>query len=851
VRAPLQLRYLAARDGAARAPIDNADALALVPALAAAEIVEFLGSGATVVENTPDGGARREVGVGPRHVAVLVRTRDQASDVQAALSARGVPSVVAGTGDVFQTDEAQALHRWLIALESPRSSSSARAAAALPLFGWEARHLERRDDDEDLDPEGEDRFTRWVERLLGWQREFERGGFMAAFRRMLEYRGPDADARDGGPEGAPQIVERMLGWPDGERRLTNLLHLAELLHDAQKRERLGLSALASWLAEERLESSVDEERRLLRLERDDDAVRIVTVHASKGLEYPIVWVPYLWRTREPKPVDKRVLRVSDPADPTRWILDLRVDEAAKSGHLERAERERRQEDLRLLYVAVTRAAHRCVLQFGAVDCGNAAYRHSSLTAGLLGADAGDPDGDRLAIGQALAEELDADRIRGVLAGLVGAAPTTSGVPTMALADSPPRASDATWAKPPAPKPKLEALAFTRGGFDLEWRACSYSNLTRPGGDAEDEAKKGGEVEPAARAGESPALDGAAAIAEAASGIVEAAADDDAPGVLETAAAGGEMAAIPSTEGAREGALAGFHTGPDAGDLLHKILEEVDFVVARSGGAAPAPLRKIVREQLALFGFSDEEWGDPVTRGIASALRAPLGPALGGKALCDFPREHRLSELRFRFALPGALGGPLEASATVRPRVRTAELIQAFRLARGRNTPMSDDYLVRGLVEAFRDRTLRGFFSGSIDLVLRDSSTATAPGRYFVIDYKSNRNPKPRRLPSPLAGYHEEWMRAELAHHHYFVQYHLYTVALHRLLSWRLGADYRYDEHVGGVLYLFLRGLDEKSGAERPTGVFFDRPLFDVVERLSEVLHPDGAGAPRRAEDATA
>ena len=88
----------------------------------------------------------------------------------------------------------------------------------------------------------------------------------------------------------------------------------------------------------------------------------------------------------------------------------------------------------------------------------------------------------------------------------------------------------------------------------------------------------------------------------------------------------------------------------------------------------------------------------------------------------------------------------------------------------------------------------------------------------------------------------------MAHHHYFVQYHLYTVALHRYLRWRLGAAYRYDEHLGGVLYLFLRGMDgpdtplttdaraDLHGA-RPHGVFFDRPARAVIERLSDLLAP--------------
>jgi exodeoxyribonuclease V beta subunit len=159
--APLQLRLFAPPDDPG-AFIESARALQLVPELVASEIVDLLESGARLPAPSDDGQAADRA-VRPGDLAVLVRTHDQAAAVQAALTRRAVPAVVGGSGNIFQTEETTALRRWLAALESPRSGGAARAAAALPMFAWEARHLERPEAAEAADPEADLRWAAWIE----------------------------------------------------------------------------------------------------------------------------------------------------------------------------------------------------------------------------------------------------------------------------------------------------------------------------------------------------------------------------------------------------------------------------------------------------------------------------------------------------------------------------------------------------------------------------------------------------------------------------------------------------------------------------------------------------------------
>ncbi|WP_405119663.1 exodeoxyribonuclease V subunit beta [Pseudomonas leptonychotis] len=271
-------------------------------------------------------------------IAVLVASHRQASEVAAELAVRGVPSVRRGKENVWHSEEADELSAVLAAYAEPGREGALRYALASRLLGRSAADLAACSEDAhawDAEREAAERYHQL------WQQQ----GFMRAFRAWLDEQ---------------KVAHRLLALVDGERRLTNLLHLAELLQ-TESLQRPGLEQLLSWFNAQRSAEAHGEEA-LLRLESDAERVQIVTIHTSKGLEYPLVFCPYLW--------DGALLYqhedISCHADDGTPLLDLGSEQL--DVHRERARHERFAEKLRLTYVALTRAGERLWLHWGPVDC---------------------------------------------------------------------------------------------------------------------------------------------------------------------------------------------------------------------------------------------------------------------------------------------------------------------------------------------------------------------------------------------------------------------------------------------------------------------------------------------------
>jgi exodeoxyribonuclease V beta subunit len=208
---------------------------------------------------------------------------------------------------------------------------------------------------------------------------------------------------------------------------------------------------------------------------------------------------------------------------------------------------------------------------------------------------------------------------------------------------------------------------------------------------------------------------------------------------------------------------------------------------------------------------EERWAEPLTRGLSQALRTPLAPE--EMRLADIDRSARLSEMEFLFPI----GAGAEASRLTRGRL-------ACVFGRHEGPASRPEYLARLLRLTFGD--LSGHLRGFVDLVFRHQD------RWFVADYKSNRlGPQPR-------DYRPDRLLEAMDTHHYFLQYHLYAVALHRHLRHRL-VGYDPERHLGGVYYLFLRGMSPDH--EPGTGVYFDRPRVALIEDLSAVLDGGAEG----------
>ncbi|MEJ2481305.1 MAG: exodeoxyribonuclease V subunit beta, partial [Acidihalobacter sp.] len=279
-----------------------------------------------------------------RDLAVLVRDRFEAGVVRGALEEVGIASVFLTRDSIFATPEAEALRRVLRAVAEPGDARALRAALATDLLGADAAALEALNHEEDA-------WESWLDRFHGANQRWREHGFMAMFTQLV------TDCA---------IAHRLLAEHDGERRLTNLLQLGELLAVAAG-ERSGFEALLRWLDERIAEPDGEDEEQQLRLESDESLVQVVTVHASKGLEYPLVFLPFPWTAR-PFKLDKsgesREPFLFHMPDDYALCADLGTDDIKE--HARRREEERLAEDLRLLYVALTRARHRVYLSWGAV-----------------------------------------------------------------------------------------------------------------------------------------------------------------------------------------------------------------------------------------------------------------------------------------------------------------------------------------------------------------------------------------------------------------------------------------------------------------------------------------------------
>jgi exodeoxyribonuclease V beta subunit len=247
-----------------------------------------------------------------------------------------VGSVESRLESIFSSPDAQELARVLQAVAEPTRDASLRTAWATTLVGLEAAEIERLGGDEPA-------LARWIERLTAWRYTWLHSGVGVMLRQWM--------AEDG-------VAARLLARSDGERRLTNLLHLVETLQ-AASHEHASPAALLRWFEVQRREGPQHDELQL-RLESDANLVQIQTIHGSKGLEYPVVFCPFLWdgSTREP-PDDLGCRSYHD--DEGHSVLDMREADAAVKA---RIARERAAERLRLLYVALTRAINRCVLVAG-------------------------------------------------------------------------------------------------------------------------------------------------------------------------------------------------------------------------------------------------------------------------------------------------------------------------------------------------------------------------------------------------------------------------------------------------------------------------------------------------------
>jgi exodeoxyribonuclease V beta subunit len=773
----------------------------ITPALGqhlAQDVVDLLTSGTEIdvkVRRLQDGVETEVVErrpVRPGDIAVLVRRNQEAVDLQHELARRGVPGVLSSSGDVFASASATAFAALLAAIADPEDTGRLCVALSTPLIGLDAAGLAR------LQLDDAQRQA-WGDRQRAWLAEWRDHGFVRAIRAVLASR----CARDPlAPDGVVSIPERLLTLPDGERGLTDLLHLVELTQAAALHQGLNPQGVLTWLTRQRAGTDERDETRELRLETDAAAVQLVTIHKCKGLQYPFVFCPSAWEVKQDVRAENLVFH--DPDRDEALTLDLRSDAQAepKAGHTVIAGVDSLAEALRVLYVAFTRAQHRTFVYLGNLKD----YPDSALAWLLHRNHAGDPTAPAVWIPavQAYVAALTEQQLHAEVVEAL------QDCPSAAVELVGPLDLGKAWVETADQRPVLSARVFRGPRPDPLWRRASYSSLGTRGRPTVDDAPeqqqfwKNADFDVEPDASEPVAVSGPGAGPAA-----DLPVPDDAPDVpLDQ----------PLLPGVR------FVPSEVFGNFVHAIFEHHDFQ-----GSADA-LRTEVAEQQRRHGLGVDI--DRVTAGLDLVLDTPLGAMVQDRTLRAVAKSQRLTELRFDFPLVGADGAPGSVSS--------GDLADVLRRNRGPGSPLTDAYL--DTVARMGFAPLRGFLNGSIDLVFR---LPTPDGeRWFLADYKTNwlGSRDPRRCTA--WHYQPAALHVAMRHGHYFLQYHLYAVALHRWLSWRL-PGYDYDRHFGGGLYLFVRGMvggDAGLPPELRPGVFADRPDRGLILALSELLRLGGGGA---------
>jgi exodeoxyribonuclease V beta subunit len=541
-----------------------------LPPVVAAEISRLLTSKVRLGEN----GTLR-----PRDIAVLVESHKQARWIQSALHDLHIASVEQAMESVFESDEARELQWILAAILAPGREAAVKSALTTDTLGVNCNELQALASSE----------SRWQARLqsfAGYRDMWEQDGFFFMFSQLLR---------------EEKVIENLLHFSDAERRVTNLLHVAELLETACKAEHLGPSRLVQWLEERRMSQEAPADAYQLRLESDEDAVQIVTIHRSKGLQYPVVFCPFIAKDAKLRSIKvnrQKVLEIVLYHDPATkqltWDLNAEPDET----HTQLATKELLAEKVRLLYVALTRACNRCYLV-------SARYGRNKSTAlsWLLRSQDGELEDPVAALDkESVPPGSWKRRWNEIAAASTGPA---DGKPGIAVDDLPSEPGQPWQPEQPA----AAGLAPKRCAREIRpsWFLSSFTQLS-------------------SRLSLRHTL------------ALEADHPDHDEAAAATKAVGSEVETVEPLTG-----IFALPASARTGDCLHKILERFDFA-----GADEATAKSLVRQQLEAYDLYDEERARAVVEMLERLRHTPLDPRNPKLTLAELSSAERLTEMEFHF-----------------------------------------------------------------------------------------------------------------------------------------------------------------------------------------------------------
>ncbi|WP_166423685.1 UvrD-helicase domain-containing protein [Paraglaciecola sp. 20A4] len=700
---------------------------------------------------------------------VLVRDRNEANTIKQALAELGVDSMFLARKSVFASQTAIDLFSIVQALANPSNDRYLRAAISSELFCYDAQALDQLFSEEW-------HWQKLVEQFAYWHQLWQRHGLMMALNILLRHF---------------DIAQRLVAqYRDGQRRLTDLRHLIELLQ-VQSQLMSGESQILHWFQEHLAEPDNDNEGQQIRLETEQDLVQIITQHTSKGLEYPLVFIPFATRCREMK----EAIYHSDKEG-------LVIDFLGADVNLALADHERLAEDIRLLYVALTRAVHYCFVglwnnahpqrkkesqlmqtALGRVLFNQGTQINDTIIAKRLNDLSHDIDVGYHAFNSANAEQA-ANDFKSVLQ-TQNAKNSQTGM-----------------------LPRLKAAHLSRS-ITRRWRLTSYSAISSqqhheflsPGLDEGSDKidltsaiAKQTIVSQSVSDALTPALSTDVSsqnesLSQTTTSLSTSASVDDSDMLSDAQTylvdADEVDRAIENIDEQEVLDQFTFVKGAQAGSFLHGVLESIDFT-------DPVDLSTVITQKGIWYGI-DEKWFSVVEQWIRDVLQAKLTTQTGN-ALClaVLNKQQILVEMEFHLPL-------------VDVQAKTFNHILNQHIHERKHH--------------YQFEQLNGMLKGFIDLIIQYE------GKFYVLDYKSN------YLGGEYSDYNGEAMANAMQEHDYYLQAILYTLALHRWLK-NKWPDYDFTRDMGGAYYTFLRGMHSDNPGN---GVFYIKPSQALIEDLDALF----------------
>ena len=684
--------------------------------------------------------------------AILVGENREADFMKAELLKSGIASIIYSRISVFAAPECRELLCILKAVAEPSHESHLKTALLTSFLGYSYNAVYEM-------AEKSTELEQIMERFMRYHQHSREKSFIEMITVLIK---------------EEKVKEKILSAVNPERKLTNLVHLIDLIQKEAHHSKLSMDGVVKWLEEKRRTARKDDEESLLRLESDENAVKIVTIHKSKGLEFPIVFIPFFFRNA--KVPDEYYIKCHDDKG---LIIDFGSDKFQENRM--KAEREALAEHMRLFYVAMTRAMHKCYLIWGD-------FNAQKLNAPrFLFHYKGDVEDKKLI--ENLATCADSVTIKKDLEELAED-------PNIALRYIPqqPQKSGNAVQFTQSTAEELKNLEFPSDrGIDNSRGITSFSRLTAEpyqeivpveteSGKSYDEAE---DAEEQGAPAEEPAAEEPAAEESAAQ---ESAAQEP---------AAQESAAQEPSEGSASDRPTMFTLprGAKTGTLFHEIMESLDYTTADHNS-----ITHCVNEKLAQYGVGIS-YSECLVQAIHAILNTSLDRNVQGFTLSSISMKDRLSEISFHYPVK-----PIDSTT-----------ITALRELGKAGKP---DQSLPAHIGSLRIDPFKGFIMGIIDLVFRYRE------RYYLLDWKTN------YLGREPGDYSGGKLQQTMTAHHYDLQYYLYTLALDQYLRLKI-KDYRYENHFGGVFYLFVRGMG--SGCGDGCGIFHDRIPCHVVEKMREEL----------------